>query len=362
MSKPSFKKLYMNEVNAKSGTNGYNVVSTFTGAGGSCIGLKLAGFNILYAVEFIPKAQEVYKLNHPKTFLDKRDIRIIKGEEILNQCNLNEGELDLLEGSPPCAGFSNLGARDKTWNSIKKYSNAYQRVDDLFFEFIRLTNEIKPKMILCENVPGLCQGISKGYLKLFVNKFKEIGYDIEIRIVDSSLLNVPQKRKRLIIIGKRNDLNINIVFPKPKNYIYNIEDAIPNFKNNIPKEEYSQLGDRAVKLQKRFDYCRKHHLANFSLASEILDNKKSGFAYKVEFEGKPASTIIQKTPLYHGYQNRSLSIDEGKRLHTFPEDFKLTGSFNQKWERIGRSVPPKMYEAIGLSIKKSLDDYYGKSR
>ena len=122
------------DIEKQEGTNGFNAVSTFSGAGGSSMGLKLAGFNVLYANEFIPLAQEAYTLNHHNTYLDKRDIRQITPEDILYKTGLKKGELDLLEGSPPCAAFSIAGKGRKCWGQVKKYSDTRQRVDDLFME------------------------------------------------------------------------------------------------------------------------------------------------------------------------------------------------------------------------------------
>lgn len=85
--------------------NGYSAVSTFSGCGGSCLGYRMAGFKVLWASEFIPAAQGVYKLNHPDSILDTRDIRKVKPEEILEAIGLKKGELDLMDGSPPCASF-----------------------------------------------------------------------------------------------------------------------------------------------------------------------------------------------------------------------------------------------------------------
>ena len=355
--KPPFKQLTMADVNHKMGTNGYKVVSTFSGAGGSSLGLKLAGFNIVYANEFITEAQNTYLLNHKDTYLDKRDIRDVTGKEILDIINLEKGELDLFEGSPPCASFSRAGKGTEGWNCVKKYSDTKQRVDDLFFEYIRLIKDIQPKMVLAENVPDLANGKNKGMLKIIVSAFRNAGYEIELRLIDGTKLDIPQTRKRIIFIGRRKDLNITINYPKPKNYSYTVEDAIPNFENNVPSDEYSVFKN-AVKLQERFDYCRKHHLQNFADASQILEGRRLTFGYSVVFKDKPSPTLLQDNPLYHGYQNRSISIDEAKIIQTFPLDFELTGSFNKKWERLGRSVPPRMYEAVGKCIKKSLDDYY----
>lgn len=212
-------------------------------------------------------------------------------------------------------------------------------------------------MFVAENVPALATGKNKGMLKLIVKGFREIGYNVEIRLIDATYLNVPQKRQRLIMIGCREDTGIKIHFPKPNKYQYIVNDAIPNFEDHVPSEEYLTF-QNSLYLQDRFDYCREHHLHNFAEASEVLHGKKSGFAYRLVYGDEFAPTFIQKIECWHGYQNRSVSIDEAKILQTFPIDFKLEGSFIKQWERIGRSVPPRVYEAVGLCIKKSLDDYY----
>lgn len=355
MKKPPFQPLTMKEVNEKKNTNGYNVVSTFSGAGGSCLGLKLAGFNIKYAVEFVPAAQEVYQLNHPDTYLDKRDIREIKGTDILKTCKINKGELDLFEGSPPCSGFSQSGLGTKGWNCIKNYSDTKQRVDDLFFEFIRLINETQPKMILAENVPALATGKNKGMLKLIINSFKEIGYNVNLKVLDANYLNVPQKRKRLIFIGKKEGLPIKIEFPKPINYNYTVGDAIPNFYNNPhPKDSREKLTELEKIMLKD---AQKHKENDLSKANKRINNKDGWFTKQVIYKNKPSSTLMATQNIYHGKYLRTVSITEAKRLQTFPDDFKLTGNYIKQWERIGRSVPPRMYEAVGKKIKQSLDDY-----
>lgn len=355
MEKPPFKPLTMKEVNEKKNTNGYNVVSTFSGAGGSCLGLKLAGFNIKYAVEFVLAAQEVYQLNHPDTYLDKRDIREIKGTDILKTCKINKGELDLLEGSPPCSAFSQSGKKEAGWGCVKEYSDTKQRVDDLFFEFIRLTNETQPKMILCENVPALAIGKSKGYLKLIIESFKEIGYTIKLKILNAKYLNVPQARKRLIFIGKKDKLPINIEFPKPNKYIYSVKDAIPNFYNNpTPKDARLKLSDLEKKLLKN---GQKYHDKSLDKANKRLNNKDGWYTKYILYDNVPAMTLMATQNIFHGKYPRTISITEAKRLQTFPDDFQLTGNYIKQWERIGRSVPPRMYEAVGQKIKQSLDDY-----
>ena len=355
INKPSFKTYTMAEVNQKADTNGYTAVSTFSGGGGSSIGLKLAGFHIPYAVEFIKHAKETYELNHPKTYVDGRDIRKITGKDILKKINVEKYELDLLEGSPPCASFSNCGMGQAGWNKVKTYSDTKQRVDDLFFEFTRLCDEIKPKMTICENVSALATGNNKGYLKLIIKEFKKIGYDIKLFNVDCSLLDVPQTRKRLIFIGIRDDLNITFTPPKPNNYRYSIDDIFDDFENHVPTEDYHLYG-KDTKFYEAQEYCIKHHISSVSKAKKELYGKGASFNYRVLFKEDVAPTLVQGTEHMHGYQMRSISIDEAKRIQTFPEDYKLTGGFQKQWERIGRSVPPRVYEKFGLQIKEALDN------
>ena len=119
--------------------NGFSVVSTFAGCGGSSLGYRMAGFKILLANEFVKEARDSYSANKaPYTLIDPRDIRDITAEDLLEKIGLQVGELDVLDGSPPCASFSTAGKREKYWGKEKKYSNRVQRTDDLFFEFARL--------------------------------------------------------------------------------------------------------------------------------------------------------------------------------------------------------------------------------
>jgi DNA (cytosine-5)-methyltransferase 1 len=135
--------------------NGYDVLSTFSGCGGSCLGFAMAGFRVLWASEFIPAAQETYRANHPGTLLDTRDIRTVQPAVILAAIGKQPGEIDVLEGSPPCASFSTAGQREAGWGKVRAYSDTRQRTDDLFFEFARILRGVQPKAFVAENVSGL---------------------------------------------------------------------------------------------------------------------------------------------------------------------------------------------------------------
>src|SRR4051794_21473768 len=115
--------------------NGLTAVSTFSGCGGNSTGYRIAGFRMAWANEFIPAAQDTYRANAaPHTVLNTRDVREVTGAQLLAEAGLGVGEIDLFDGSPPCASFSTAGKRDKGWGTVKKYSDVEQRSDDLFYE------------------------------------------------------------------------------------------------------------------------------------------------------------------------------------------------------------------------------------
>src|SRR5579872_1912030 len=140
--KPPYRVPLMREIHAMP-WNGFNAVGTFSGCGGSDTGVKMAGFRVLWASEFIPAAQECFRQNHPGTILDGRDIRQVQPEEIEKAIGLKGSDIDLFFGSPPCSDFSTAGKRDEGWGKVKNYSDSKQRVDDLFFEFARLLKGLR---------------------------------------------------------------------------------------------------------------------------------------------------------------------------------------------------------------------------
>ena len=145
----------MNFVREQSSKELFKVISLFAGGGGSSTGYRLAGGKVLAINEFVPAAQESYAKNYPDTYIFKQDIRELTGDIILEQLGLKKGELDILDGSPPCSSFSTAGLRQKGWGRVKKYSDLEQRTDDLFFEFARILKELQPKVFVAENVKGL---------------------------------------------------------------------------------------------------------------------------------------------------------------------------------------------------------------
>lgn len=225
--KPPYRVPLISEI-AEIPWNGFTVASTFAGAGGSSTGYRMAGFKVIYANEFVPIAQESYKANcMPYTVVDGRDVKTVKGADILAAGGLKVGELDIFDGSPPCQAFSTAGRREKGWGTDKVYEHgAAQKNEQLFDEYIRLRDEMMPRVFVAENVSGLVKGTAKGFFIEIMTQLRK-GYRIEARMLDAQWLGVPQARQRIMIVGVRDDLELDPVFPRPLPYRYSVRDALP---------------------------------------------------------------------------------------------------------------------------------------
>ena len=417
MNKPPYKIPSMTEIAALP-WNGFTVASTFSGCGGSCLGYRMAGFKVAWASEFIPAAQETYRANHPETHLDTSDIRTVKPEEILEVLKMDPGDLDLFDGSPPCASFSTAGKREKHWGKEKKYSDTVQRTDDLFLEYIRIIDGLKPKVFVAENVSGLIKGTAKGQFLDILSRMKAIGYRVSCRVLDAQWLGVPQARKRTIFIGVREDLGKDPVFPKPLPYRYTLRDALPwivaaggirntGFARNSMRSALqptatimaggaggmntSQFGVEAIltgdtgaafdQKDQKFDpdqpcptvlgtkpnqfAVRSLDMSRFAIGKE-WDKLKPGESSDKYFNlvrphpDQPCPTICAShghpgiAGVTHPTEKRKLTIGELKRICAFPDDFVLTGSYSQQWERLGRAVPPIMMSHVATTIRDEI--------
>lgn len=364
--KPPYRVPSMAEI-AAIPDNGLRVVSTFSGCGGSCLGFKMAGYRVLWANEFIHAAREVYEANHPGVPVDGRTIREITGAEILAATGLVRGEIDVLEGSPPCASFSTAGKRERDWGKVKKYSDAAQRTDDLFFDFIRIVEDIQPRVFVAENVSGLVKGTAKGYFKRVLRAMKDAGYRVEARLLDAQWLGVPQARQRIIFVGVRNDLERSPVFPTPLPYRYSVRDALPWIAEIESQAGVRNHANWAVNVKVIPPVNDGPALDGYAVGRE-WDTIAPGEASDKYFQlvkpklGEPCPTITQRggdpsvASVTHPTERRKFTIAELRRICGFPDDFILTGTYAQQWERLGRAVPPPMMAAVAAAIRDHIFD------
>lgn len=382
--KPPYRVPSMAEV-AEIPWNGLTVVSTFSGCGGSSLGYRMAGFKVLWASEFVEAARDSYEANMaPGTILDGRDIREVAPEQILEAIGLQEGELDLLDGSPPCASFSTAGKREAGWGKVKKYSDVEQRTDDLFFEFVRILRGLRPRTFVAENVSGLVKGTAKGYFIEILKALKESGYRVTCRVLDAQWLGVPQQRQRTIFVGVREDLvdvagrPLEPIHPAPLPYRYSVREAIPwiiksvedtgstspGFNENKDKDFSREVSPTVRAAGKGQLYVVEEEADMTGLATGAeFDRMVKGQQSERYFQlvrpqtNEPCPTVTAAggnpglASVCHPVERRKFSIAELRRICAFPDDFVLTGSYAQQWERLGRAVPPVMMFWIARTIR-----------
>lgn len=334
--------------------NGFNVVSTFSGGGGSSLGYRLAGFRVLWANEFVPAAADTYRANaSPGTVVDTRDIREVTGADILNTIGLDVGEIDLLDGSPPCAAFSMCGRREAKWGKVTAYSDTRQRVDDLFFEFTRLLAELRPKTFVAENVAGLARGKAKGYFLRILAAMREAGYRVVCRELDAQWLGVPQRRRRLIFVGVRDDLGVGPAHPRPLPYRYTLRDAIGDLPEAFTDAERDPetgepLSIRGYSIEPFWRELEpgRHHPKRMTLWRLAWDQPSPTMVARPGKKGTAGLT--------HPDHPRYFTVRELRRIAGFPNDFQLTGDYRKRVERMGRAVPPPMMARVAETVRDQI--------
>jgi DNA (cytosine-5)-methyltransferase 1 len=323
--------------------NAPTVISLFSGCGGSSLGYSMAGFRELLAVEWDDNAVETFKLNFPDISVYHGDIAKLSVEEVLQTTELQPGELDILDGSPPCQGFSTAGKR--VFEDDR---------NQLFREYVRLLRGLKPKVFVMENVSGMIKGKMKLIFAEILRELKASGYKVSARLLNAMYFNVPQSRQRLIFIGVREDLRIEPSHPKGENIPLTVKEALEYIKNEKWELDWtnhiqdSVIYPRIIKMKQGDSYDK-------------YSPNGSGFTLQRISFNKPCPTI-QKTVnhsassdgLLHYSENRKLTISEVKRLCSFPDEFKFIGDFINQWARLGNAVMPLFMRSIANHIKNEI--------
>lgn len=341
-------------------TNGLRFASTFSGCGGSSLGYRWAGLEGVYANEFNDNAADTYALNlglEP----DRRDVRTVSGDSLMELAGVERGELDLLDGSPPCQPFSTMGRKSEGWGRVKEYAGGvFQRADDLFYEFIRLVSEVQPRAFLAENVSGITKGVAKGYFLNVLGDLRSLDYVVEAKMLDAKWLGVAQSRTRLVIQGVRNDQGARPAWPRPHDRLVTIQDVIPWLQGPYPQgigldevdDELPWLKGRFIKDWYRVDQGRTLPMGlhpwvphpSFSKAHPLKPCPCIG-----ALEGQ-----IGLASIAHPFEVRKFTILELKRIFGFPDDFQLVGTREDRWARLGNSVVPPMARELGASLSPIL--------
>lgn len=320
--------------------NGLKVFSCFACGGGSTMGYKLAGCDVIGCCEIDPKMNEVYKKNHnPKHnfLMDIRDFNKTPNEELPPELF----NLDILDGSPPCTTFSMAGEREDSWGKKKKFreGQAEQTLDDLSFIFIETVAKLKPKCVIMENVEGLIRGEAWAYVQKIYKQLDEAGYRVKHWLLKGQYMGVPQTRHRVFFIALRKDVNVDL---ETLDMSFNYEP--------IPYGEIKEgEGQPIRKDTQAYRMLCQATPADLRISDVFvrLGQKEKCFGAKIAWENNVLQTITAKLDYARGVEKERISSLDIIHAQTFPEDYDF---MSESWHDIayicGMSVPPVMIKRI----------------
>jgi DNA (cytosine-5)-methyltransferase 1 len=390
----------MDEVHASSARRLFTVVSMFAGGGGSSIGYRLAGGQVLMVNEFIKEACRTYAKNFPETIVDGRDIRRINGIKVegrhdgvtqfIAQAGLAPMDLDILDGSPPCTEFSRAGkGLAATW-IVKKHSDSRQRgAGMLFYDFLYVAKRARPKVVIAENVPDLAT--SKKNSALFGDfleasrYFRKPGtenqraYYTNWKVLNAADFGVPQSRRRMFLVGIRRDVaetlgifsdeDILSVFPEPTSEHVSVRQALEDLDQPVREMQTwrrsmmtsSQYRDVLMLPRNPHKLIRLRHVGiedrNWNLIRSSWDLPAPTLTCSGQ---KPSGGL---GGVIHPEADRKFTLSELKRLFGLPDDYMVTGTLGQAAERIGNMVAPFVTKVIAESVyEKILRPYSQRHR
>jgi len=356
-------------------------VDLFAGAGGFSSGLQKAGFDSIFAVEIDKDAVATYRANHPTSDVFDADIADLKTDGLARKLKLKRGELELLVGGPPCQGFSTVGKKDSG-----------DPRNQLFKQYFRLVHALRPKFVAFENVTGFKRMYNGAAFSAVCEEFKNLGYDVEGRILNAVNFGVPQHRQRTIVLGvprgskvpwpleTHDSTKTESLFLKPPVTLAEAMGDLPSVQSGMSSDLYGcEPTTDFQKLMRGSSTRLTEHegpnhgeslmrvIRNVPPGGTIKDipmefRPRSGFAntYARLWWDRPSTTITRNlgTPsssrCIHPFLDRGLTTREGARLQSFPDDFIFTGTRSSKNLQIGNAVPPLLAKAIGESLRHAL--------
>lgn len=313
------------------------VFTTFSCGGGSSMGYKRAGFEVIGNVEIDPKMNAMYCRNHHPKYnycMDLREFNKLDNipDELIG--------IDILDGSPPCTTFSTAGLRDKTWGKTKKFreGQAEQTLDDLFFVFLDTVEKLQPKIVIAENVVGLITGKAKGYVNAIINRFRALGYDVQIFKLNAAEMDVPQARERVFFVAN------NQGYPKLrldfKHDVIKFRDA--RAEHGVPIKDENGFAKRMLDQATGSDLKMEH-------VTKRLAGKTGAYYSQVIVHDDMVCKTVTSGGAFYRFCDKSLFSDEDfVNVQSFPQDYDFDG--NSAQYVCGMSVPPNMMANIAEEV------------
>lgn len=322
------------------------IATLFSGAGGLDLGFKKAGFDVVWANEYDSTIWETFETNFPTTRLDKRSIVDVPATDI--------PDVDGIIGGPPCQSWSEAGAR----------RGISDKRGQLFFEYIRVLKEKKPKFFLAENVSGMLHPKHKDALENIIKSFEDAGFVVSWKLLNARNYEVPEDRQRVIIVGYREDLGLKYVHPEGSSKTLVMRDAIGDLpealaardknKTNgqdllIPNHEYMTGGFSTIYMSR--NRVRAWDEPSFTIQAGGRHAPLHPQAPKMELVGTDQRRFIPgKESLY-----RRLSVRECARVQTFPDDFVFKyRDLGDGYKMVGNAVPVMFAYHLAKQIRDDL--------
>ena len=331
----------------KSRKTSYTAIELFAGCGGLALGFENAGFNSQLLVEIDKDAVQTLIKNRPKWNVRHDDVRDVDFSEF-------ENHIDIVSGGFPCQAFSYAG----------KGLGFGDTRGTLFFEFLRCVRQVRPKIALGENVRGLLKHDNGRTLATMIHELENEGYTVKVQLLKAQFLDVPQKRERLIILGIRNDLDVEHLFPKPKDYTISLRETF-DYLDNCEIElsdryegyQYSEAKYKVMDIVPAGGCWRDLPIdiqKQYMKGSFHLSGGKTGMARRLSLD-EPSLTLTcnpaqKQTERCHPIETRPLSVREYAIIQTFPNDWEFVGSLSSRYKQIGNAVPVNLGYHIGRAL------------
>ena len=306
------------------------VVSLFSGAGGLDLGFKLAGFELLWANDIDSDAVETYRENIGDHIL-LGDVSDISVDEI--------PECDVLIGGFPCQGFSQANT----------HKVEHDERNQLYRQYLRVLEAKRPKIFVAENVRGILSLEGGSAIRKIVSDFEVAGYQVQYRLLNSADYGVPQTRRRVIIVGVREDIDREFAYPAPT-HSANGEKGLRRWVSM--REALADVPDPDgpdADLVPNNVYSRYKVVARNYTGHRLSDPEKPSPTILARGNGGGGVCAI---PHYDG--QRRLSVHESALIQSFPADYRFYGALNSCYRQVGNAVPVRMAKAIAESVKKVL--------
>ncbi|HLZ10863.1 MAG TPA: DNA cytosine methyltransferase, partial [Chloroflexota bacterium] len=315
-------------------SNGLKVMSTFSGGGGSSMGYKLAGCDVVAANDIDPEMRWHYATNlQPRHFLLCPVADIAKNDlpdEVFH--------LDILDGSPPCSTFSISGNREEDWGKSRRFreGQANQVLSDLVFDYLDVVDVLRPRVAVAENVRGMLYGNAKGYCKLIFERFREIGYRPQAFSLNAADCAVPQHRERVFFVAIRDDIKAPHLVLKPKTPWVPANEACADVQSLTP-EEIEETRPSPCPLMW---WPLTKPGESFADGRSRMGLRRSLFNHYRLDGSRPAHTLTANSHIMNHWDTcRKMTRRELIRLGSFPDDYQFS-SYRMATYLIGMSVPP----------------------